>query len=82
MRKSPAAKAADTRRARKAFQDRYGKVALNVIRMILLGTSDLTTQHYLWVNTGCWHAPASLAAFKANLNRAGTYRTMAHACNF
>jgi len=61
-----AQKAHQTLAARRAFADKYGQVALEIVL-------DLLSDNVSWTD-------GTTAAYKANLNRPGTFRTMALAC--
>ena len=64
-----ARKAVKTATARRAFKDRYGSVAYDVVMEELTGRQPIFAT---------W--PGTNAAYKANLNRPGKFRTMALAC--
>jgi hypothetical protein len=65
-----ARKAVKTATARRAFQAEYGRLAYDVVMGELTGRRPLDL--FSW--------PGSEAAWKANLNRPGKFRTMALAC--
>ena len=65
-------KAANTRRARTAFQGTYPST-WDIAQMVLEGNVDLLNEYF---------PKMTVAAVKANLSRPGKYRDMALACNY
>lgn len=74
---SPAVRANRTRKAREAFQSRYGTLSYETVR--LLQTTNLSADD---IADRLWSTSRSVSATLANLNRTGLFRTMALACNF
>ena len=67
-----ARKAANTRRARTAFQGTYPST-WNIAKMVLEEKVDVLNAYF---------PKMTIAAVKANLSRPGKYRDMALACNY
>jgi len=73
---TPAQKAGRTRAARKAFESKYGHSQYVVVRDLMRNddTNTVALRFGLWTS--------SVAATLANLNRWGTFHSMAYACNW